>query len=128
MPMTGKDEAGSGDARGPLSDVVLQILLSLTDQDRHGYGIIKEVEARTGGRVVIRPGSLYRAVSRLLQDGWIAESDVRPDPEEDDERRRYYGLTALGRAAAQAEARRLEGIVRSAYAKALIDPQTGLEG
>ena len=107
----------------PLSGVTFQILLSLTDKERHGYGIMKEVSARTDGHIVIRPGTLYRAVSRLLADHLIEESEVRPDPEEDDDRRRYYRLTALGRRAAQLEAKRLEGIVRSAYAKALIDPE-----
>jgi DNA-binding PadR family transcriptional regulator len=113
---------------GGISDVVFQILLSLTDEERHGYGIIKEVASRSGGQIIIRPGSLYRAVSRLLADGLIEESETRPDPEEDDERRRYYRLTAEGRSVARREARRLEGIVRSAYAKALIDPDHGLVG
>ncbi len=107
----------------PLSGVTFQILLSLTDQERHGYGIMKEVSTRTDGHIVIRPGTLYRAVSRLLEDRLIEESEVRPDPEEDDDRRRYYRLTPLGRRAAQLEAKRMECMVRSAYAKALIDPE-----
>lgn len=113
---------------GPISDIVFQILLSLTDEERHGYGIIKEVAGRTGGQIVIRPGSLYRAVSRLLVDGLIEESVARPDPEEDDERRRYYRLTAEGLRVARREARRLEGVVQSAYAKALINPHSGVVG
>ena len=105
----------------PLTPVVFQILLALTDQERHGYGIMKEVSERTGGAVTLRPGTLYRAVSRLLLDRLIEESDWRPDPEEDDERRRYYRLVSLGRQVAEAEARRMEVILHSAYSKALID-------
>ena len=117
-----RNDAGTQPS-SPLSGVVFQILLSLTDHDRHGYGIMKEVSIRTTGDVILRPGTLYRAVSRLLADGLIEESEVRPDPEEDDDRRRYYRMTSLGRRAAQFEARRLEGIVRSAYGKALIEPE-----
>ena len=105
----------------PLTPVVFQILLALTDQERHGYGIMKEVSDRTDGSVTIRPGTLYRAVSRLLTDRLIEESETRPDPEEDDERRRYYRLMALGRQVAEAEARRMEVILRSAYSKSLLD-------
>ena len=105
----------------PLTPVVFQILLALTDQERHGYGIMKEVSDRTAGAVIIRPGTLYRAVSRLLKDRLIEESDQRPDPDEDDERRRYYRLASLGRRVAEAEARRMEIMLDSAYAKALID-------
>ena len=122
--MIERDNAGT-QPPSPRSGVVFQILLSLTDQERHGYGIMKEVFSRTDGHLVIRPGTLYRAISRLLANGLIVESEVRPDPEEDDDRRRYYRLAPLGRRAAQTEARRLEGIVRSAYAKALIDPEVG---
>ena len=125
--MIERDSSG-GQPASPLSGVVFQILLSLTDQERHGYGIMKEVSSRTGGHVVIRPGTLYRAVSRLLADRLVEESDVRPDPEEDDDRRRYYRLTPAGRRAAQIEARRLEGIVQSAYAKALIAPEIEARG
>ena len=105
----------------PLTPVVFQILLALTDQERHGYGIMKEVSDRTDGSVTIRPGTLYRAVSRLLTDRLIEESETRPDPEEDDERRRYYRLMAFGRQVAEAEARRMEVILHSAYSKSLLD-------
>ncbi len=105
----------------PLTPVVFQILLALTDQERHGYGIMKEVSDRTDGSVTIRPGTLYRAVSRLLTDQLIEESENRPDPAEDDERRRYYRLMAFGRQVAEAEARRMEVMLHSAYSKALLD-------
>ena len=124
--MIDRDSLGAQPA-APLSGVVFQILLSLSDQERHGYGIMKEVSSRTDGHFVIRPGTLYRAVSRLLTDRLVEESDVRPAPDEDDDRRRYYRLTPLGRRAAQVEARRLEGIVQSAYAKSLIDPQIDVQ-
>ena len=104
----------------PLTPAVFEILLALVDGERHGYAIMKEVDERTAGGVKLRPGTLYRAVSRLLEDNLIQESDVRPDPAEDDERRRYYGLTSLGRGVAAAEAHRMETLVRSAYSKALI--------
>ncbi len=105
----------------PLTPAVFEILLALVDGERHGYAIMKEVDERTARRVKLRPGTLYRAISRLLEDNLIQESDVRPDPVEDDERRRYYGLTSLGRGVAAAEARRMETLVRSAYSKALIE-------
>ncbi len=105
----------------PLTPAVFEILLALVDGERHGYAIMKEVDERTAGRVKLRPGTLYRAVSRLLEDELIQESDVRPDPDQDDERRRYYRLTDLGRGAAAAEAHRMETLVHSAYSKALIE-------
>ncbi len=105
----------------PLTPAVFEILLALVDGERHGYAIMKEVDERTAGRVKLRPGTLYRAVSRLLEDTLIQESDVRPDPVEDDERRRYYRLTSLGRSVAAAEAHRMESLVSSAYSKALIE-------
>ncbi len=105
----------------PLTPAVFEILLALVDGEHHGYAIMKEVAERTAGRVKLRPGTLYRAISRLLEDNLIQESDVRPDPVEDDERRRYYGLTSLGRGVAAAEAHRMETLVRSAYSKALIE-------
>jgi len=81
----------------PLKPAAFHILLSLTDAERHRYGIMQEVLFRTDGRVKLGPGTLYGAIKRLLADGLIAESEGRPDPQLDDERRRYYGLTELGR-------------------------------
>jgi len=105
----------------PLTPTVFEILLALTDRERHGYDIMRDVEQRTGGRTIIRPGSLYRAIHRLLDQGLIEELDERPDPELDDERRRYYRITAAGRAAAAAEAERMSTAVRDARARNLID-------
>lgn len=106
----------------PLTTIVFQILLALADRERHGYGVMQEVEDRTGGAVKLRPGTLYRALSRMLEDGWLEEVEDRPDPELDDERRRYYRLTDLGRRVAAAEARRLAREVEWARDKKLLRP------
>lgn len=98
----------------PLTAVVFEILLALADGDRHGYDIMQDVERRTGGQIVLHAGTLYRALSRVLDQGLIEELDERPDPEAHDERRRYYRLTALGRAVARAEADRLQSQVSAA--------------
>jgi len=102
----------------PLTAVVFEILVSLATGERHGYSIMIDVRARTGGS--LRPGSLYRALNRLLDDGLIEELDERPDPDLDDERRRYYQLTALGREVAEAEASRLDAQVRAARSARLL--------
>src|SRR5213594_1736042 len=91
----------------PLTTIEFEILLSLAGADRHGYAVMQEVEARSGGTLVLRPGTLYRAISRLLDGALIEELDEAPDPGLDDERRRYYRLTTLGREVAALEARRL---------------------
>jgi DNA-binding PadR family transcriptional regulator len=98
--------------------VVFEILVSLASADRHGYQILTDVRDRSGA--VLRPGSLYRALARLLDEGLVVELDERPDPELDDERRRYYQLTALGRQVAAAEAARLDAQVRHARAAHLL--------
>ena len=72
----------------PLTEAAFELLLALADQDRHGYAIMQEVAARTKGRVTIYPGTLYRALGRMHEQGWIEELDERPDPQLDDERRR----------------------------------------
>jgi DNA-binding PadR family transcriptional regulator len=115
--MGGHDE----DPRGflPLTPAVLEILLALAEEDLHGYAIMREVERRTGGQTRLGPGTLYRSVGQLLERGWIREADERPDPKLDDERRRYYRLTDLGRRAAIAEVGRLEGLVRTARRRGL---------
>jgi DNA-binding PadR family transcriptional regulator len=102
----------------PLTAVVFEILVSLATGERHGYSIMTDVRTRTGEP--LRPGSLYRALNRLLDDGLIEELDERPDPELDDERRRYYQLSALGRDVAEAEAARLEAQVRAARSARLL--------
>jgi DNA-binding PadR family transcriptional regulator len=98
----------------PLTSVVFEILVSLAGEDRHGYSILTDVRSRTGES--LRPGSLYRALNRLLEVGLIEELDERPDPSADDERRRYYRLTSLGRQVAKAEAVRLDAQIERAKA------------
>jgi DNA-binding PadR family transcriptional regulator len=107
----------------PLTPAVLQILLALADEERHGYGIMKEVEDRTGGEVRLGPGTLYGAIKRMLADGLIEESDERPDPDLDDQRRRYYQITDFGRGVAGAEAQRLRDLVNTARARKLLPTQ-----
>jgi DNA-binding PadR family transcriptional regulator len=91
----------------PLPPASFHILVALADDDRHGYGIIKDVAARSGGAVRLSPGTLYRSVERMLEQGLIREIASKPAKDMDDERRRYYRLTPFGRAVAMAEARRL---------------------
>src|SRR5688500_6384227 len=98
----------------PLPPATLHILMALADADRHGYAIIQEVAARTGGEVKLSAGTLYRSIHRMLNDGLIEELRSRPAPELDDERRRYYRITQFGTAVAKAEARRLSELVRLA--------------
>ena len=101
-------------AAPPLSPSAFHILLALADGDRHGYAIAKEVEDATLGSVLLGPATLYRTIKQLLADGWIAEIDG------DDERRRIYRLTPRGRRVAQAEALRLERVVRMARERRLL--------
>lgn len=110
---------GVADALLPLQPAVFHILLALADGDRHGYAVIQEVTARTGGRVRLSAGTLYRSIQRMLEQGLIAEVRERPLPELDDERRRYYRITPFGIGAARAEARRLEQLVDMARAQGL---------
>jgi DNA-binding PadR family transcriptional regulator len=98
----------------PLTPALFHVLLSLTDGEKHGYAIIKEVEERTNGMVRLSTGTLYGIVKRLLQDGWIRDSVFGST-----DRRRAYRLTAFGRKVAQAEADRLRELVRAADRKAL---------
>jgi len=104
----------------PLTPTVFHILLALADADRHGYGIILEVERRTDGEVEMAPGTLYGAIKRLLERGLIEETEERPDPDLDDERRRYYHLTEFGQRVLYAEADRLARMVRQAQAKRVL--------
>lgn len=103
---------------------MFHILLAVADQERHGYGIMRDVAQRSQGTVRLSPGTLYRSIKLLLDTGLIAESGERPDPELDDERRRYYRITEMGRHAAETEARRLERLVRMARDKRLLLPGT----
>ena len=104
----------------PLTPAMFHILLALADRERHGYHIMREVEERTEGMVRLGPGTLYGSIKRMLSDGLVEESGERPDPEMDDERRRYYRLTDFGYRVATAEAERLAGLVRSARSKKLL--------
>jgi len=103
----------------PLPLATFHILLSVADGDRHGYGIIQEVEARTDGELRLSAGTLYRSIQRMLEDGLLVEVRERPAPELDDERRRYYRITPFGAAVARAEAARLNALVRMARARGL---------
>ena len=99
------------DAAAPLAPAVFHILMVLADDDRHGYAIIQAISERTAGKVRIGPATLYRSLQRMLEDGLVEELRERPSPDEDDERRRYYRITATGRKAARAEAQRLADLV-----------------
>ena len=102
---------------GMLPPATFHILLALAEEDRHGYAIIQEIAARTGGELKLSAGTLYRSIQRMLEQGLIVETRDRPAPEDDDERRRYYRITALGTAVAKAEARRLAQLVKMARAR-----------
>ena len=108
----------------PLPRDTFHILVSLADRDRHGYSVMQDVAERTDGALRLSPSSLYASIKRLLLQGLISELEERPDPEHDDERRRYYRLTALGRSVAKAEARRLERLLADARATGLL-PRRG---
>ena len=102
-----------------MTPAVFHILLALADGDKHGYGIMKDVESQTAGRIKLGPGTLYGTIKRLLAADLIVEVDERPDPELDDERRRYYRLTAMGRKLAVEENERLTQAVKAARLKLL---------
>jgi DNA-binding PadR family transcriptional regulator len=98
----------------PLTPAVFHILLTLADGEAHGYAVMQEVTRRSGGAVRLGPGTRYGAISRLLEDKIIVESEERPDPEMDDTRRRYYRLTKLGGRVLAAETERLSDLVKAA--------------
>lgn len=101
----------------PLRPVTFQILLTLAGGERHGYGITQDIAGRTSARMRLEPGNLYRSLRAMLDDGLIEESQRRPAPDLDDERRRYYRITPLGRRAAAAEIARLEAVIADAKAR-----------
>ena len=101
----------------PLTPAIVHILLALADEDRHGYGIMQEVERLTDGAARMGPGTLYGTIQRLLAARLIAEAEERPDPELDDERRRYYRLTPSGRRALKADTARVATLISAARAK-----------
>lgn len=98
----------------PLPAATFHILMATAEEDRHGYAIIQDVAERTGGKLKLSAGTLYRSIQRMLEQGLIVETQERPAPDLDDERRRYYRITALGAAVAKAEATRMAGLVRLA--------------
>ena len=98
----------------PLPAATFHILMALADEDRHGYAVIQDVAARTGGQLKLSAGTLYRSIQRMLEQGLIVETRERPAPELDDERRRYYRLTPFGNAVAHAEVRRLSQLLHMA--------------
>ena len=101
----------------PLTPAVLHILLALSTEERHGYGIMKQVERESHGKVKMGPGTLYGSIGRMISAGLIRESDKRVDPAMDDERRIYYELTGLGRTALNAELDRYREVVAVAAEK-----------
>lgn len=101
----------------PLTPAVFHILMALADGEKHGYAIMKDIENQTGGKVEMGPGTLYGSLKRMLAAGLVEESDRRPDPELDDERRRYYRLSGLGEEVVKSESQRLAELVRVARQK-----------
>ena len=114
----------------PLTPVEFHVLLSLSDADRHGYAILQDVTERTGGQIRLRTGTLYTVIKRMLDGGWLEETEPRGRGE-DDERRRYYRLSPLGRQVVKGEARRLQALVAMAQEKRVLPggrkaaPETG---
>jgi DNA-binding PadR family transcriptional regulator len=112
----------------PLTPAVFHILLALADGERHGYGIMLEVDRITTGQLRLGPGTLYRSIQRMLVDGLIVERKEAVDPEVDDERRRYYRLTKLGLEVGRAEAQRLETLVKASRQRGLLKKTTPARG
>lgn len=112
----------------PLTPAVFHILLAVSDGEKHGYAIMREVEQTTEGRMTMGPGTLYGAIKRLLKANLITETDYRPDPHLDDARRRYYELTDLGRRVLAAESERLANMVEFARRKDLLGAASARPG
>src|ERR1700674_3653158 len=112
----------------PLTPPVFHILLALSDGERHGYAIMQQVAADTNGALQLGPGTLYGCLKRMLAARLVEESDERPDPHLDDERRRYYRITDFGARTVRAEAQRLAVAVSAAQAKRLLGRKGGLIG
>ena len=120
-----KQKTQAPEAMLPLTPAVFHILLALADGEKHGYGIMKEVTQRTEGGMRMGPGTLYGSIGRMLESGLIEATDERPDPEVDDERRRYYRLSDFGLRVAEAESHRLEQLLRIAQTKHVLAPAQG---
>ncbi len=116
--MPAKDE--DPDSLLPLPAAVFHILIALADRDRHGYSIMQDVSARTGGKAQLSAGTLYSSIRRMLEQGLIDELSKSPDPTSTDERRRYYRLTRFGRRVAAAEVARLNALLRQARTTGLV--------
>ena len=116
-------EKVSIDALLPLQPASFHILLSLADEDLHGYAIIQDIARRTNGEIKLSAGTLYRSIQRMQEQGLIVETRTRPAPEDDDERRRYYRIAPLGKAVARAEVRRLHSLVKMARSCGVV-PET----
>jgi DNA-binding PadR family transcriptional regulator len=108
----------------PIPVAFFHILVAVADEERHGYAIMQDVAARTEGQLKLSPGTLYGSIKRMLQDGLIEEVEERPDPEHDDERRRYYRITRHGRKVAMAESARLARLLHQARASGLSPRRT----
>ncbi|HSY58761.1 MAG TPA: PadR family transcriptional regulator [Terriglobales bacterium] len=117
--MSRSRDGDENEKQEPLTPALFHVLLALADGEKHGYAILKEVARRTGGRVQLSAGTLYGIIKRLNAEDWIVESNKRPVAGLDDERRRYYRLTELGRRVAVSEARRLEELLAMARNKNL---------
>ncbi len=114
-----RSQDGDPNSLLPLPEATFHILMAVAEEDRHGYAIIQDVAARTDGSLKLSPGTLYRSIQRMLEQGLLEETTERPAPDQDDERRRYYRITEFGRETARAEARRLTNLVRLAKASGL---------
>ena len=113
----------------PLTPPVFHILVALSDEERHGYGIMQDVARQTDNALQLGPGTLYGCLKRMLAAGMVEESDVRTDPALDDERRRYYRMTTLGQRVVRAEAQRLANAVTTAKTRRLFDrPEARVTG
>ncbi len=123
--MTRAESTPTPDSLLPLKPVVFQVLLSLVDGERHGYALVQDIAERTAAKIDLEPGNLYRVLKAMLEEGVIEESERRRAPDRDDERRRYYRITAFGRKVAMAEAARLDRIVEDARARNLIPAVSG---
>ena len=104
----------------PLPSATFHILIAVALEDRHGYAIIRDIEQRTGGALRLSAGTLYRSIQRMLEQGLLVETNERPAPELDDERRRYYRITPFGKAVAEVEAKRLAGLLTMARERGFV--------
>ena len=121
------ENAGNGMVNAPLTPAVLHILLALSTKERHGYGIMKQVDADSQGKVKMGPGTLYGSLGRMIDAGLICDSEKKIDPDMDDERRVYYRITALGQKALAAELERYREVVAVAKQRRLA-PGTPIHG